>query len=844
MTTHPRLVGTALIAVALAAGYLWFVSGPGPRGLVQGQSHSRPRARDAQARSRPRQPAQALLPVWDAARVPLLVAAFTLLAGGSAAVALRLRARRRRIAATETWEIMLGREDLAMPYEVQQALEGICGRLRARWYERGTGGQDHIALGVRHTDTGRIAFTATAPPSAIPAVRAAIANLYPDARLQPAPPDLADRVPLDHIGRLKKRRSFIFSLATTRDYQHSFMEELVAALAGAAPGIEVQLVLTPAPLTLQRRARRLLERHERAVNLKERRNPIDSGRDSVVASKDAKGALETQQRSLYYFDLRVAGRDRAAVRSIAGLFEATRSENELVRRYMRIRAQLYRRRIAAAAPNPIPGICRGVISCSELATLWHLPRTRMKHAPINRASSRRAAAQSHISRAAADQLMRDEQGPVGLRPSDRKFGLALVGGQGMGKTSTILRVALADALDPAKALIVIDPKEDLARLLLGLIPEWRTVHYLDLGAPECGVNPLAISGSPESIASLFVQSLIEASPPGAIQSASDAFLRNATTVVAAVEGTAATPQHVYEMLRPDGEYRRAVVERLAGHPELAFLRRYWDDEFPQLIGEKRFAAERLDPPKNKLSRLITSLDVALRHPRQVDLEGVIERGEVLIVNGAKGAVGEDNTRVMGQVILQLLHRALQHQQRRPAAARREVGLCIDEAHNFLTPTVATLIAEGRSAGLLPVLGWQYSAQIQDELIRSGFRSLLQSISIFRMRELEDARSMAGLAMEVYADRIDTEEASQERLRFSVDDTLRLPQHHAINLWVAAGGPRPGFIARTLPMESYAEAALARRSEHHLAAQRERGGGPRAYLPDPVHPDPPAKPDRV
>ena len=39
------------------------------------------------------------------------------------------------------------------------------------------------------------------------------------------------------------------------------------------------------------------------------------------------------------------------------------------------------------------------------------------------------------------------------------------------------------------------------------------------------------------------------------------------------------------------------------------------------------------------------------------------------------------------------------------------------------------------------------------MIRSGLRSLLQSISIFRMREMDDARSLAGLAMEVYSDHI-------------------------------------------------------------------------------------------
>ena len=69
-----------------------------------------------------------------------------------------------------------------------------------------------------------------------------------------------------------------------------------------------------------------------------------------------------------------------------------------------------------------------------------------------------------------------------------------------------------------------------------------------------------------------------------------------------------------------------------------------------------------------------------------------------------------------------------------------------------------------------------------------------------MRELEDARSLAGLAMDVYSDRISIDQEDQERLRFSADDITRLETHHAINLWVAHGTPRPGFVAQTLPWE--------------------------------------------
>ena len=101
-------------------------------------------------------------------------------------------------------------------------------------------------------------------------------------------------------------------------------------------------------------------------------------------------------------------------------------------------------------------------------------------------------------------------------------------------------------------------------------------------------------------------------------------------------------------------------------------------------------------------------------------------------------------------------------------------------------------------GSRPCFAWQYSAQIRDEIVRSGVRSLLQSISIFRMREMEDARSLAGLAMDVYSDRISVDHEDQQRLRFSADDITRLPVHPAINLWVADGTPRPGFVAQTLP----------------------------------------------
>jgi hypothetical protein len=735
--------------------------------------------------------------------------------------------RRARARLMTRWELRLGRDDLANPYQVQEAFEGIAGALGVRWWERIWRGPDHFALEIHRMPDESIRFTAAIPRGLESAIRGPLEDLYPDVELI----EVEGHPSWGHcVVRLKKTRSFVLSIRTTRNYEHAFCESLVALMGTADRELTVQLVLTPAPGFVHRRARRLLKRRERSLQHADQRDAGELGIDSIVESKELKGALELQHRSLLYFDLRVTGTKASEVRRVAGSFSQLRSENELGRREMRVRRVLYGGRITDALPNPFPGLRVGVLSTSELPTLWQLPRARVKHARLHRSSVRRATAPPEIDRDLARLLLRDERGPISMAATDRKYGHALIGGQGGGKSSVMARHVLNDVRDSRRAVILIDPKGPLAELCLGLIPTNRTVHYVDLGRPEIGINPLSIDATPGARAAVFLQALIEANPPGAIQAASDSFLRQAVSAVCTVEQEP-TLWHVYRMLDFGAStYREKVVAQLNETTGAEFAKRYWQREFPSLIADRGFASQALNPPRNKIERLISTreIDTLLRHPVTLDFEGILERGEVLIVAGAKSTVGEDNTILVTHLLLQVLHRAIQAQQHLPEERRSTVSLLIDEAHNVLTPSVAKMLAEGRSAGLEAVFAWQYSAQIRDEIIRSGVRSLLQSISIFRMREIEDARSLAGLAMEVYSDRISIEQDEQERLRFSPDDILRLPIHRAINLWVADGVPRSGFLGHTLPMEELYNPHLA---EHHRKAQRERGGHHPLELPD-------------
>jgi hypothetical protein len=744
---------------------------------------------------------------------------------GAIAVA-RVRARRDRTMRVEYWEFALGRDDMADPFKVQEAFEGIAGSLSARWYRRVWSGQDHLALEILRDQNGKVTFLVAGLPGVIRVMRATIMELYPDVLLRRC----ADRPALstDVIMRLKKARSYVLSLQTALDYRHAFSESLVAALDTAAGPTGVQIVLTPAPRLLHRRSRFLLKARERAG-----REELDSG-GSMLESKEIRGALMTQHSSLLYFDVRVFAERRQDAAQIAGLFAQLRAENEFVRRDMRLRRQLFAARIAVGQPNLLPGLHSGLVSTPELATLWQLPRARVKNVRLNRSTIRRAIAPVEVDRTPLAEIMRDEAGPVGLAVADRKFGHALIGGQGGGKSSVMARSLSNAARDPKRAIVLFDPKGPLAELALGLIAENRTVHYLDLAEPQFGVNPLLIDAKPAIRASLVVKAMIEANAAGAIQAASDSFLRQAISAVCQVESHP-TFWHVYRMFdfAADSAYRRSVVDRLGRIPGADFARSYWQREFPTLIGNRGFAVQSLNPPRNKIERLISTpeIDMMFRHPLSLDFEQIIEHREVLIICGSKATVGEDNAVFVMQILLQLLHRALQARQKAgEAPAQRPVSLFIDEAHNLLTPSVATMLAEGRSAGLEACFAWQYSAQIADEVIRSGLQSLLQSISIFRMREIEDARSLAGLAMEVYSDRISADLVEQERLRFSADDIVRLPAHRAINLWIAAGIPRPGFIAESLPMESLYHPG---RATSHQQAQRDRGGHVPVSLGDPL-----------
>ena len=93
-------------------------------------------------------------------------------------------------------------------------------------------------------------------------------------------------------------------------------------------------------------------------------------------------------------------------------------------------------------------------------------------------------------------MLRADNAEVLIHPDDRKYGALLIGGQGTGKTARCSSFALNDVRDDDAAPIVIDPKSELSRICLRLIPPdcGKRVWFLDLGRPAFGMSPLRLPG--------------------------------------------------------------------------------------------------------------------------------------------------------------------------------------------------------------------------------------------------------------------------------------------------------------------------------------------------------------
>jgi hypothetical protein len=302
--------------------------------------------------------------------------------------------------------------------------------------------------------------------------------------------------------------------------------------------------------------------------------------------------------------------------------------------------------------------------------------------------------------------------PFGLRRVDRNQHLLALGKTGTGKT-TMLRNLILHDVSAGEGLFVLDPHGDLSNDILDHLPPWRSRDLIYLNAADRDF-PIAFNllhGHNRDDAPLVASTIVGAVRHLWAESWGprlEYFLYSAVAALAECQNTTLLGVH---RLFSDERYREWVVKQVTDPA----VKKFWI-EFENY--DKRFLTEALSPIENKIGRLLMSpisRNVLGQIPRALDPRTIMDRRQILLVNLAKGRIGEDQANLLGSLLLSQFEQAALSRSDMPLEDRAPFVLVVDEFQSFLTGSFNSLLSETRKYGLSITLSTQFLANVREEI---------------------------------------------------------------------------------------------------------------------------------
>lgn len=315
--------------------------------------------------------------------------------------------------------------------------------------------------------------------------------------------------------------------------------------------------------------------------------------------------------------------------------------------------------------------------------------------------------------------------PFGIRQPDRLLHLYVIGQTGTGKSTLLYNLARQD-LGSGRGFCLIDPHGDLAEQIHHGTDQEHL--YWDLGDPYCplGYNPFSRVSSVYRplVASGFIETL-KKQWPDAWGARMEHLLRHA--VLALLEQPQADLRDLMKLFVFKG-YRRQVTEALTDEQ----VRFFWKHEFPAM--NYQTSADGVSPLANKIGAFLAhpSIRVKLCAPKTpLRFRSVMDNGQPLIVNLAKGRIGTDMSNILGGLITSSIMQAAFSRHGLAVDKRRPFFLYVDEFHSLTTQSFAGLLSEARKYGLGLILAHQHLSQTEPE-VRDAVLGNVGSMVVFRL----------------------------------------------------------------------------------------------------------------
>ncbi len=370
----------------------------------------------------------------------------------------------------------------------------------------------------------------------------------------------------------------------------------------------------------------------------------------------------------------------------------------------------------------------------------------------------------------------------GIKRADRRQHVYVVGKTGTGKT-TLLHNMMVQDITNGEGVCVIDPHGEFVETLLQKVPKHRAndVIYFNPSDPDSfiGFNVLELPDPQyKHLVASGLMGIFTKIWSNVWSARMEYILNNAILALLDTPGTSLLG---VTRLLVDKEYRQKIISNVKDPVVKAF----WIHEFEEW--RDQFRNEAIAPIQNKVGQFLsTSLvrNIVGQSKSTIDIFDLMNTGKIFLVNLSKGRIGEDNSALLGGMLITKMQLAAMERVRIPEDERVDFFLYVDEFQNFATDSFANILSEARKYRLNLTLAHQYIGQLTTDtstVVRDAVFGNVGTMIAFRV----------GAGDAEFLEKEFTPE-------FEIQDMVNLPNRRIyLKLMVDGVTSRP-FSAGTLP----------------------------------------------
>lgn len=329
----------------------------------------------------------------------------------------------------------------------------------------------------------------------------------------------------------------------------------------------------------------------------------------------------------------------------------------------------------------------------------------------------------------AETTFRNRAQKFGIKIDDRRRHMYLIGKTGMGK-STVQENMIVEDIRAGRGVAVVDPHGDLAEKIIEYIPNERIndVVYFNPSDMEYPIAFNVVEQVEPHLRHLVASGLIGVFKKLWADSWGprlEYILRNA--ILAILDYPGSTLLAVTRMLS-DKAFRKKVIEKIQDPVVKAF----WVQEFAGYAD--KFASEAVSPIQNKVGQFLSSAlirNIVGQVKSAIDMRDIMDNNKILILNLSKGRIGEDNSSLLGNMMITKIQLAAMSRVDTAESERKDFYLYIDEFQNFSTDSFANILSEARKYRLNLIMAHQYIEQLEDTVKAAVFGNV-GTLVVFRV----------------------------------------------------------------------------------------------------------------